>query len=191
VAKSVTVKNNDNTALNFSGVSFGGTNPGDFAETATTCAATVAAHGSCTISVVFSPVAPGTRSATLMVTDSATNSPQSLALSGTGVVPVTLAPSSLTYAIQKVGTTSASKTVTVKNNLPVALSFTGVSFTGANPGDFLQTGGTCGASLASRATCTITVAFQPSAAGSRTAVLSVADDASTSPQTVNLSGTGK
>ena len=41
------------------------------------------------------------------------------------------------------------------------------------------------------ASCTVSITFTPTAKGSRVAVLNVADSASTSPQTVNLSGTGK
>src|SRR5208337_657185 len=38
--------------------------------------------------------------------------------------------------------------------------------------------------------CTISVTFKPSASGSRTASVSITDNASGSPQTVSLSGTG-
>jgi len=57
---------------------------GDFAVSSKTCTATLAAHGTCTISVVFKPTAIGLRTGSLKVTDSAPNSPQTSTLSGTG-----------------------------------------------------------------------------------------------------------
>jgi|HubBroStandDraft_2_1064218.scaffolds.fasta_scaffold32066_2 uncharacterized repeat protein (TIGR03803 family) len=57
---------------------------GDFTVSATTCAASLAAKGYCTISVTFTPTATGTRIGQLSVSDSASNSPQTSSLKGTG-----------------------------------------------------------------------------------------------------------
>src|SRR5207253_2516700 len=96
------------------------------------------------------------------------------------------------FALQAVGTTSATgKNVTVTNNGTAVLNFTGLTpftFTGANSGDFTETS-TCGATLAVSASCTITVKFAPTAAGTRTASLAIADNAPGSPQMVPVSGT--
>jgi hypothetical protein len=83
VAKVVTFTNNLATALNFSGVSFTGTNAGDFAQT-DTCGSSVPAKGKCTISVTFTPAAKGARTATMNVSDGANTSPQTIPLKGTG-----------------------------------------------------------------------------------------------------------
>ncbi|HZR55527.1 MAG TPA: choice-of-anchor D domain-containing protein [Terriglobales bacterium] len=84
-AKTVTVKNHLKTTLTISGISFTGTNPGDFAESATTCGGTLAAGAACTVSVTFTPTATGARSAVLNISDSATvGSPQTVPLSGSG-----------------------------------------------------------------------------------------------------------
>ena len=48
------------------------------------CGSSVVAHGSCPIYVYFAPTSSGAASGTLTVTDGATNSPQTAALSGTG-----------------------------------------------------------------------------------------------------------
>jgi hypothetical protein len=56
---------------------------GDFAQT-NTCGTSIAAGGSCTVSVKFTPTASGTRTGSLTVTSNATNSPATVALSGTG-----------------------------------------------------------------------------------------------------------
>jgi hypothetical protein len=83
-AKIVTLKNNLSTALTVKTFTFTGTDPSDFAVSAHSCTASLAANSSCTISVVFKPKATGTRTATLNVNDSANNSPQTISLTGTG-----------------------------------------------------------------------------------------------------------
>ena len=49
---------------------------------------------------------------------------------------VTVAPTSLTFAAQTVGTTSAARTVTVTNNGTATVTFAGFTVTGTNAGDF-------------------------------------------------------
>ena len=56
-------------------------------------------------------------------------------------------------------------------------------------GDFAQTN-TCGASLAAHDSCTISVTFKPTAPGKRIGNLPLHDNASNSPQVVDLSGKG-
>ena len=57
---------------------------GDFSVSTTTCSTSLAAKSSCKISVVFTPTATGTTTGTLKVSDSATGSPQTSSLKGTG-----------------------------------------------------------------------------------------------------------
>src|SRR6185312_7858232 len=92
-------------------------------------------------------------------------------------------------AAQPSGTTSAGQTATLANGGTAALTIGGISVTGANAGDFAETDN-CPASLAAGATCTATVTFAPTAAGARSASLTVTDAAADSPQTVALSGSG-
>jgi len=66
---------------------------------------------------------------------------------------------------------------------------TGISVTGANPTDYVQTT-TCGAWIAGGTSCTVTVQFMPQAAFARSATLQINDSDPTSPQAVTLSGTG-
>jgi hypothetical protein len=69
------------------------------------------------------------------------------------------------------------------------LSITSVTLSGANSTDFSETN-TCGSGIAMGATCSISVTFTPAAPGSRSASISIADNANGSPQTISLSGTG-
>ena len=78
-AQSLTITNQGNSSLTINNIQVSG----DFSQT-NNCAGTLAANASCTVNVVFSPVASGSRAGTLSVSDSAAGSPQTVALSGTG-----------------------------------------------------------------------------------------------------------
>lgn len=172
------------TNLVISGFSITGANAGDFAQT-NNCPASMAPGMKCFINVTFTPTATGTRTATLAVNDNGANSPQTVALSGTGILPVVLSPSSLNFGNQAVATTSGAKTVTLTNNLSSALTITSL----AASGDFAETD-TCDGSVPAKGKCTISVTFTPTTTGTRTGTLTVTDNASNSPQTVSLTGTG-
>jgi hypothetical protein len=98
---------------------------------------------------------------------------------------VTLTPSTLTFASQGVGTASAAQNLTLSNIGNDTLTISSITASG----DFAQTN-TCGSSLAAGASCTISVTFTPTTTGARTGVVTVTDNASTSPQTASLTGTG-
>jgi uncharacterized repeat protein (TIGR03803 family) len=192
VAKNFTLKNNQPTALSISSIGFTGANAGDFSH-AGTCGTSLAARASCTLSVTFTPSLIGAEAATLAVNDNAPTPYNTLtaSLTGTGIAQASASPASLTFAAQKVGTTSAAKSVTLTNNLSTAITFSGVSFSGSDAGDFSSPSNTCGGSVAAKSHCTISVTFTPGATGTRTATLNANDGANNSPQTVALSGTGK
>jgi len=185
-AKTVTITNNTSSSVAFTSLGSPGAN---FNQSATTCGASLNGHSSCTISYTFSPTTATAYSVIVQITDGASNSPQPLTLTGTGVVPVAVTPPTLTFAAQTVGTTSAAQVITVKNNL--ATTLTGINITNTNVAEFLQSATTCGTTLNSGASCTISIKFKPSATGTRSGNLSVNDSATTSPQTVTLAGTGK
>jgi hypothetical protein len=102
---------------------------------------------------------------------------------------VTLQYSSLTFSSQNIGSAAPSLSTQLSNTGNGTLTISSMTMGGANPGDFSQTN-TCGTSVAAGANCTITVQFDPVAAGTRTATLTIADNAASSTQTISLSGTG-
>jgi hypothetical protein len=183
--KTVTLTNSGTATLNISSIA----TSGDFAQTivAKSCGSTVAVGKSCVIKVTFTPTQVGTRTGTLTITDNAANSPQTVPLSGTGTVQATLTPATATYAAVTVGQTSTAKVFTLANKQSVALSSIAISTTG----DFSVSTTTCTASLAAKTSCKISVVFKPTATGTRTGTLKVADSAINSPQTSTLTGTGK
>jgi fibronectin type 3 domain-containing protein len=95
----------------------------------------------------------------------------------------------LIFSSQPVGTTSGAQTVTLTNTGGASLSIANFTVTGADASDFAETN-LCGSSVVAGAKCTIAVMFTPSATGTRTAALSISDNANGSPKTVSLSGTG-
>jgi Abnormal spindle-like microcephaly-assoc'd, ASPM-SPD-2-Hydin len=157
-----------------------------------------ASHGTRSVNVFVdgSKVANNLQVASLTITDNASGSPQSVALSGSGTTTsaavVSLNPTSLSFGNQQVNTTSAVRAVTLTNSGNAALTINSVGLNGSNSGDFRQQN-TCPSSsstLAAGASCTISVTFTPSAESSRSASLTITDNASGSPQSVALSGTG-
>ena len=189
-AKVVTLKNTSTVSTTIKSIAFTGTNASSFLKSATTCGTALAAGASCTISVEFKPTAVGALTASLTVTDTATGSPQAVKLTGSGTTTVSLSPTSEAFATTKVGTTTAAKVITLKNTGTGATKITAISVTGTNASSFLKSASTCGSSLAAGASCTISVEFKPAAKGALTASLSVADNATGSPQLVKLTGTG-
>jgi hypothetical protein len=184
----VTLTNTGAGTLTISSISIGGNNPGDFAQT-NTCGASVAAGGNCTISVTFTPTGKNSFSAAVSITDNASGSPQTVGLTGVGTF-AKVAPVSLTFSGQPVGTTSPGQTVTLTNvAVSASMTISGITITGTDPDDFAQTND-CGSSLGARASCTINVTFTPKATGTRTASVSISDSGGASPQTIALSGTG-
>lgn len=156
---------------------------GDFSQT-NTCASSIASKGTCTVNVDFTPNAHGPRSGFLQLITKDAGSPQSIGLSGKGVLPiVALSTSAVTFPAQQVATTSASQSITLSNTGDGALTITNVAITG----DFSQSN-TCGNTVAPAANCTFSVTFAPSTSGSRTGSLTITDNASGSPHTVALTG---
>jgi trimeric autotransporter adhesin len=192
-AQVVTIKNSGTAALTLTSETLTGTNATSFLISAKTCTTSLAAAASCSVSVEFKPTAAGALTASLSIADSATGSPQVVTLSGTGAAAtpaVTLTPTTLTFASTTVGSITAAQVVTIRNSGTAALTLTSETLTGTNASSFLISAKTCTTSLAAAASCTMSVEFKPTAAGALTASLSIADNATGSPQVVTLSGTG-
>jgi hypothetical protein len=107
------------------------------------------------------------------------------AVGGSSTATLSVTPASLTFASQALNTTSNGQQVTVNNTGTTAATLSVIVATG----DFSQTN-TCGTSIAAGASCTVSVRFTPTASGTRTGSLTIASNASNSPSTVALTGTG-
>jgi hypothetical protein len=107
------------------------------------------------------------------------------AVGGSSTSALAVTPTSLTFASQALNTTSSAQTVTVNNTGSAAATVSSIATTG----DFAQTN-TCGSSIAGGASCNVSVTFKPTASGTRTGNLTITSNASNSPTTVALTGTG-
>jgi hypothetical protein len=182
--KIVTLKNNGTLPLNISSIAASG----NFTQT-NTCGSSVAVGASCTITAKFTPTVIDERTGVITITDNAGPSTQTIHLFGTGT-DVSLSTLSLTFAPQKVGTTSPPSSIRLTNVGRTGLTFSSFTISGANAADFVQ-GNNCGPSLSGGHSCTISVTFTPSATGARNASLAITDNGGGSPQNVTLQGTGK
>lgn len=99
-------------------------------------------------------------------------------------VPVVLAPKSLSFGLQPVGSTT-SKTVKLTNAQNKLLNISSYSV----PTGFSVSG--CGTTIAAFTSCTLTITFHPLTTGTFKGSLMVNDDAGNTPQAVSLSGSGQ
>jgi DNA-binding beta-propeller fold protein YncE len=186
----ITLTNSGFATLAIDTISIAGANRADFSQI-NNCPVTLGSGASCAFNVTFTPQAVGERAASLNLTDNAAGSPHIVVLSGEGLNPtpaVTLVPGSFTFPSAMVGNTGASQGFTLANSGTSTLHISSIGLAGPNPGDFAQTN-TCGATVAISANCVITVTFKPQAAGTRTAIVTIVDDAPASPQAISLTGT--
>jgi hypothetical protein len=195
--QSILVNNTGSAALQFYSITLGGPNGSEFqiAPAQTTCVAggpaLAPAGPSCAISVIFSPASLGAKVAALMISDNASPSTQQVVLSGTALGPTAvLSVNSLTFGVQNVGSSSTPQPITLSNTGNGSLTINSISISGTASAAFSQNN-TCGAVLYQNAQCTINVTYQPTAAGSQFATLTIADNAVSSPQSAQLAGTGQ
>jgi uncharacterized repeat protein (TIGR03803 family) len=175
--------NSGSLPLTLTSIQITGADSGDFGQT-NNCPSSLQPNNSCTISVTFTPIATGSRSAAVSVTDNAPGSPQSVPLTGVGTpASVTLSPPSLSFA-QILGTTSQSQTIQLSASY--AISITSIEASA----EFGQTNN-CGKGLPPGGKCQILVTFAPTTSGTQSGTLTINDSGADSPQTAALSGTGQ
>jgi YVTN family beta-propeller protein len=147
VEQTVMLANNSGGPLAIAGIAASG----DYSAFSN-CPAALDAGQSCTIVVSFTPSVYGPDNGTLTVTDDdlgVNGTLQTVSLTGTGMAVTTLSltPTTLSFGNQALATTSAVKKVTVKNSGTGQLTFSNITITGADLGDFAQTN-TCTGSFA-------------------------------------------
>jgi hypothetical protein len=188
VSKTVTVKNSGSASISINSI----TGIGYYTvlpSGASPCIGTLNAGKTCTITVTFTPQVTGSTPGGITISDTSSVSTQVLTANGTGILPITLSPTSLTFGTVSVGSTSAVQVVTVTNNQTTAATINSV----VASGDFtyITSGATpCGASIPASSTCTLGVEFSPASSGSISGNLTLNYGASL-PQSVSLSGTGQ
>ncbi|MGC2508298.1 MAG: choice-of-anchor D domain-containing protein, partial [Candidatus Acidiferrales bacterium] len=165
--------NSGEATLNISSVTIAGSNTGDFTVLDESCTShPVAAGGSCSFGVQFTPSVSGYETAIVSVVDNAPGSPQEFELLGVGPGLAAL-PASMNFPPQAENTASTAQQITLTVVNPVNQTLTidsGPTLGGANPGDFQLGPGSAscivGNPMNPATTCGLSVVFVPQAAGS-------------------------
>ncbi len=164
---------------------------GDYTVTNDTCSGTqVAASGTCTFDVIFTPSQTGTRSGKIIITDNATPSTQTYMVAGAGIlVTPTVSPKSLSYGKVQVNTVSPPQTVTLSNSNQVEVTFSSI----ATSGPYAITANSCDSSVPANSSCQVSVTFNPTTDSkvngtTETGKLVFTDNGQSPTQTVTLSG---
>jgi hypothetical protein len=182
-AQTLTITSSGNAPLSFTTLAL----TGDYSETDNCAGQTLAVNATCTVQIVFTPTATGTRSGQLTIYANVAGGQATVSLTGTGTAPaaITFTPPSLSFAATLVNQTTQPQTVTVANTGGTAAPLQTPVITG----DFSISNNTCGSTLAANTACSISVTFTPTASGARSGTLSLTDSAGT--QTAQLTGTGQ
>jgi len=180
----VVVTNAGNAAVHISAVSTTGTG---FSVSGITTPATLNPSQTATLTVLFAPTVAGSATGSVTVTSDASNSPLTIALSGTGAqAGLSVSPATFNFGSVVDGQTK-SQSFTLTNSGTASLTITQLAMTGSA---YTVSGLNLPATIAAGGTTTLSVLFAPTTAGSLTGSLSITSNAPNSPTTVSLSGTG-
>lgn len=160
-----------------------------FSYSGLTLPLTIPPGASSSFTVGFTPSSAGSFSASLSLTSNVPTSPLTVSLSGTGTSPVltlSASPSSLSFATVNMGTI-ATQTVTLTNTGNSAVSISQVSVSGSS---FSAAGITVPLSLAAGQSTSFSVVFTPNTTGTLSGTITITSNASNSPTTINVSGSG-
>jgi len=143
-----------------------------------------------TITVTFLPTSVGSVSGAISIVSNAPTSPTSVGLSGTGIaatLTLGISPTSLSFGNVTTGTSSASQNVTITNTGNANVTISQVSVNGAG---YSVTGGSTPVTLSPAQNLILTAQFSPTSAGTVSGNISIVSNATGSPASVSLSGTG-
>jgi hypothetical protein len=192
-AREFVVRNGGSGVATITSIAMVGGDPGDFPFDDSDCMVTsggrLDAGSECTVKVRFKPTGTGTRTAELDVTSDGGSPTSELRGIGGQVPNVRLSPLAYGFGEVVLGSSSSERTFTLTNVGGSTATVSTVDVIGADRGDFpIVRDGCSGRSLATSASCDITVRFTPTALGARAAQLSVTSDGG--DPTSDLSGTG-
>jgi len=179
-AQTVTLANTGNVAIGLNNIGLTGSGVASFSLGGSTCGASLAVGASCAVPVRFAPTVEGAVSAALAVSSNA--AALQVGITGSGTKQATATPllseaGPIVFTDTQVGSSAAVHTTTLSNSGNASLSIATLTLGGNQPGDFVL-GGSCTANamVAPGASCTLTTAFKPVAAGARSADLLLVTD---------------
>lgn len=199
--RTYTIRNLGNIELTVGTVVIGGANASDFTVT-TPPAATVAAFGTTTFVVTFSPSAINTRVATISIDNNDANeNPYNYSIQGFGIIPEMDVQGNTTSIVDgdatpstadwtDFGSSANTRTFTIFNNGNITLTLGAYTIGGANASEFTVTTPPA-ATVAAFSSTTFTITFAPTAVGVRTATFSIVNnDSNENPYNFSIQGTG-
>ncbi len=142
------------------------------------------------ITVTFLPTSAGPASGNISISSNAATSPTSVSLSGTGIAgtfTLGISPTNLSFGNVTTGTSSATQNVTIANTGNSNVAISQINLSGAG---YSMTGGSAPVTLSPSQTITLVVQFRPTTAGAASGSITIVSNASGSPASVTLSGTG-
>jgi trimeric autotransporter adhesin len=155
------------------------------------CPAVLPPGNDCTVTVTYTSNALGTFNGRLMVITNSAKGSGAVQLTGRTVevaAPLLrLSANSMGFGGRILGTPSPTQRVTVENVGNIAATFASVVTSNL---DFIVSSTTCNGSLLPANSCTVDVAMRPIGFGPRTGILLVNSNATGSPHTVSLAGSG-
>ena len=142
------------------------------------------------LTVAFKPTVVGVVSGSISLVSNAPTSPTTVGLTGTGIAAthtLSISPASLTFGNVTTGTSSAVQNVGVTNTGNSSVTISQMTLSGSS---YLMTGGSAPVTLSPSQNLALTTQFSPKVAGSMNGSISIVSNATGSPATVTLSGTG-
>lgn len=142
---------------------------------------------SLTFNVTFAPVSGGASTGALAITSNAADSQLNVSLSGSGMTPGQLALAPSTYNFGNVNT---GQSAVMSGTLSAAGSPITLASASSTSSEFVMSGVSFPVTLSSGQSVPFTVAFLPQASGAASGSISFVSNATNSPSTEAVSGTG-
>ena len=187
--KSVTIKNQSTESIVVSSATVNGS---AFSMTGATFPTTLAVGSSVTLTLEFAPTTTGSAAGTVVIASNATVAAPMVNLSGAGVASTsspTLATSksSIAFGTVNVGTSATSSITLTNSSSTTDIHVSAANVTGTG---YTVQGVTLPVTIPASRSQAVTIQFAPTGAGSNPGSVSFVSDATNSPTTVTLTGTG-
>ncbi|MFC6877827.1 choice-of-anchor D domain-containing protein [Flavobacterium myungsuense] len=200
--RTFTIRNTGSLPLTIDSITIEGTHAADFSIT-TPPATTVAANSSTTFVVTFTPSAINTRTATISIENNDNNeNPYTFAIQGFGIIPeidiqgntisipdsTVIVPTTSNWT--DFSTVAGTRTFTIFNNGNMTLNIGAITRTGTHASEFTITTPPA-TTVAAFSSTTFVITFSPTAIGTRSATISIANnDSNETSYDFNIQGTG-
>ncbi|HTR23147.1 MAG TPA: choice-of-anchor D domain-containing protein [Terriglobales bacterium] len=160
----------------------------EFSVSGLTLPVTLSPAQSVTFSATFTPAGAGAASGTLAIISDGSNSPLNIALSATGTSPgvLSVSPAPLNFGNVTVGSSAS-----LAGSLTASGSAVTISSAGTDNSQYVLSGISLPLTLQPGQSAPFAVTFTPSSTGTTTSTLTFVSNASNSPTTQSLAGTGQ